>query len=49
MISLQESTSNIEIGKSFIHKPRDLLHSLKLKYAILKKKGIIIIYEESIQ
>lgn len=49
MIALQESTSDTEIGKSFIHKPRDLLHLLKLKYAILKKKDIIIIYGESIQ
>lgn len=49
MIALQESTSYIEIGKSFIHKPRDLLHLLKLKYAILKEKDIIIIYGESIQ
>lgn len=49
MIALQENTSNIEIAKSFIHKPRDSLHLLKLKYAILKKKDIIIIYGESIQ
>lgn len=49
MIALRESTSNIEIGKYFIHKPRDLLHLLKLKYAILKKKDIIIICGESIQ
>lgn len=46
MIALQENISNIEIGKSFIHKPRDSLHLLKLKYAILKKKDIIIIYGE---
>jgi len=49
MIALQENTSNIGIGKSFIRKPRDSLHLLKLKYAILKKKVTIIIYGESIQ
>lgn len=49
MISLEENTLNIEIGKSFMHKPRDSLHLLKLKYAILKKKDIIIIYGECIQ
>lgn len=44
MIALQENISNIWTGKSFIHKPRDSLHLLKLKYAILKKKNKITIY-----
>lgn len=49
MIALQENASDTETGKSLIHKPRDLLHLLKWKYVILKKKDIIIIYGDSIQ
>lgn len=48
MIALQENTSDIEIGKFFIHKPRDPLRLLKLNYVILKK-DVIIIYGEGIQ
>lgn len=41
MIALQENTSDIEMGKSFIHKPRDPLRLLKLNYVTLKKKDTI--------
>lgn len=49
MIALQKNASDTETGKSLIHEPGDLLHLLKRKYVILKKKDIIIIYGDTIQ